>query len=41
MCGIFLYCGHPRDLTTLQAAFVATKHRGPDYTRTTPPSTIA
>ena len=33
MCGIFLYCGHPRDPATLQAAFAASKHRGPDDTQ--------
>ena len=33
MCGLFLYCGHPRDPATLQAAFAASKHRGPDDTQ--------
>ena len=33
MCGIFLYCGQPREIAALQAAFAATKHRGPDDTQ--------
>ena len=33
MCGIFLYCGKPRDTTELQAAFMRSQHRGPDNTQ--------
>lgn len=33
MCGIFLYCGKPRDITELQDVFMRSQHRGPDNTQ--------
>ena len=33
MCGIFLYCGQPRDVQELRECFMRTQHRGPDNTQ--------
>lgn len=33
MCGIFLYCGAPRDVTSLHQQFLRSQHRGPDDTQ--------
>ena len=33
MCGIFLYCGKPREVHELRECFMRTQHRGPDNTQ--------